>query len=66
MLLLWTAVLRVKEEGWSYGEATKATGIPKTTIFKYSKETVIKKQRPGPVAILMEDKRIRRRGLKKD
>ena len=34
------AVRLVREEGWSYGEATKATGVPKTTIFTYSKLAV--------------------------
>ena len=29
------AVRLVQEEGWSYGEAKNATGVPKTTIHTY-------------------------------
>ena len=37
------AVRLVKEEGWSYGEATRATGVPKSTIFNYTKSAVVSK-----------------------
>ena len=41
------AVRLVTEEGFSYGDAKLKTGIPKSTIFKYSKASVVKKMKPG-------------------
>ena len=39
------AVRLVQDEGYSYGDVFKKTGIPKTTLHKYAKSTVvIKKQ----------------------
>ena len=35
------AVRLVQEDGWSYGEAMKSTGVPKTTIYSYAKSTVV-------------------------
>ena len=62
----------MQEEGWSYGEAQKATGVPKSTVYNYSKSFVITKKRRGRDTVLtteeelclkekeLEDKRIRR------
>ena len=36
------AVRLVNEDGLSYGDAFLATGIPKSTIYKYRKVSVIK------------------------
>ena len=37
----------VNVEGFSFGEAQLATGIPKLTIYKYSKATIVQKRKPG-------------------
>ena len=31
------AVRLVQDEGYSYGDVFKLTGVPKTTLFKYAK-----------------------------
>ena len=51
---LQEAVRLCNEEGMSYGDAQQKTGIPKSTIHRYCKETVIKKQKPGPTSILTD------------
>ena len=42
------AVRLVQDEGYSYGDVFKLTGILKTTFFKYAKSTVVIKQKHGP------------------
>ena len=41
------AVRLVQEDGWSYGEAMKSIGVPKTTIYSYAKSTVVARKRRG-------------------
>ena len=48
----------VQEEGWSYGEAQKATGVPKTTIYNYSKSSVITKKRKGRDTVLTTEEEL--------
>ena len=38
------AVCLVLDEGYSYGDVFKLTGVPKTTLFKYAKSTVVIKK----------------------
>ena len=52
------AVRLVNEDGLSYGEAQLATGIPKSTIFKYPKDSVIKKKKPGRITILTKEEEL--------
>ena len=47
-----------QEEGWSYGEAQKATGVPKTTIHTYFKTSVINKQRTGRKTTLTNEEEL--------
>ena len=46
------AVRAVNEDGVSYGEASKNFNIPKPTIHKYSKETIVVKPVPGRAPVL--------------
>ena len=48
----------VQEEGWSYGEAQKATGVPKTTIYNYSKTSVISKTKKGRETVLTNEEEL--------
>ena len=48
----------VQEEGWSYGEAQKATGVPKTTIYNYNKSAVISKKRKGRDTVLTREEEL--------
>ena len=48
----------VQEEGWSYGEAQKATGVPKTTIYNYSKTSVISKKKKGRETVLTNEEEL--------
>ena len=41
---LQEAVRLVQDEGYSYGDVFKLTGILKTTLFKYAKSTVVIKK----------------------
>ena len=54
------AVRLVNEDGFSYGDAQLATGIPKSPIFKYSKSkaSVVKKQKPGRSSILTKEEEL--------
>ena len=52
------AVKLVNEDGFSYGDAQLATGIPKSTIFKYSKASVVKKQKPGRISVLTQEEEL--------
>ena len=52
------AVRLVTEEGFSYGDAKLKTGIPKSTIFKYSKASVVKKMRPGRTSVLTKEEEL--------
>ena len=53
--MLKEAVRLVNDEGFSFGESQQATGIPKSTIHKYAKATVIQKMKPGRTTILTEE-----------
>ena len=55
---LQEAVRLVQEEGWSYGEAQKATGVPKTTIYNYNKSAVISKKRKGRDTVLTREEEL--------
>ena len=46
------AVRLVQDEGYSYREVKQLTGIPRTTIHKYAKSTVVMKKKHGPDTIL--------------
>ena len=48
----------VQEEGWSYGEAQKATGFPKTTIYNYSKTSVLSKKKKGRETVLTNEEEL--------
>ena len=48
----------VNEEGFSYGDAKLKTGIPKSTIFKYSKASVVKKMKPGRTSVLTKEEEL--------
>ena len=52
------AVRLVQDEGYSYGEVFKKTGIPKTTLHTYAKSTVVMKKKQGPVTILTKDEEL--------
>ena len=52
------AVRLVQDEGYSYGDVFKLTGVPKTTLFKYAKSTVVIKKKQGPVTILTKDEEL--------
>ena len=52
------AVRLVTEEGWSYREAVKVTGVPKTTIFAYSKASVVTKKKMGREKVLTDDEEL--------
>ena len=55
---LQEAVRLVQEDGWSYGEAKLATGVPKTTIYNYSKSAVIAKKRKGRDTVLTAEEEV--------
>ena len=48
----------VQEEGWSSGEAQKATGVPKTTVYSYSKSSVIIKKKKGRETVLTKEEEL--------
>ena len=52
------AVRLVQDEGYSYREVLKLTGIPRTTIHKYAKSTVVIKKKHGPDTILTNDEEL--------
>ena len=52
---LRAAVKAVNEDGISYGDASKLFNIPKPTIHKYSKETIVVKPVPGRAPVLTPD-----------
>ena len=52
---LRAAVKAVDEDGISYGDAAKLFNIPKPTIHKYSKETIVMKPVPGRAPVLTPD-----------
>ena len=52
------AVRLVQEEGWSYDKAQKATGVPKTTIYNYSKTSVLSKKKKGRETVLTNEEEL--------
>ena len=52
------AVRLVQDEGYSYREVKQLTGIPRTTIHKYGKATVVIKKTHGPDTILTKDEEL--------
>ena len=52
------AVRLVQDKGYSYGDVFKLTGVPKTTLFKYAKSTVVIKKKHGPETVLTKDEEL--------
>ena len=52
---LQKAVQAINEDNISLGDASKIYQVPKSTLHKYIKFTVVVKQRPEPDPILTED-----------
>ena len=48
----------MQDEGWCYGEAQKATGVPKSTVYNYSKSFVITKKRRGRDTVLTTEEEL--------
>ena len=55
------AVRLVQDEGYSYREVKQLTGIPRTTIHKYAKSTVVIKKKHGPERLLKVKKDMKRK-----
>ena len=52
---LQKAVKAVKEDGVSFGDASRLYHVPRATIHNYCKDTVVVKKKRGPVPVLTTD-----------